>query len=111
MDVASYPELEQEGLAREIIRRVQDLRKKAGLVPTDDVGMEYKILSDPENVGLEAAFENQGPLFEKSLRRNVDKHTITELDGKIPEKDNDTIIAEEEQEIQKATFLLRLIKL
>ena len=111
LDVASYPELEQEGLAREVIRRVQDLRKKAGLVPTDDVGMEYKILSDPENVGLEAAFENQGPLFEKSVRRNVDKHTITELDGKIPEKDNDTIIAEEEQEIQKATFLLRLIKL
>lgn len=111
LDVASYPELEQEGLAREVIRRVQDLRKKAGLVATDDVGMEYKILSDPENVGLEAAFENQGPLFEKALRRNVDKHTITELDGKIPEKDNDTVIAEEEQEIQKATFLLRLIKL
>lgn len=111
LDVASYPELEQEGLAREVIRRVQDLRKKAGLVPTDDVGMEYKVLSDPDNVGLEAAFENQGPLFEKSLRRNVDKHTITELDGKIPEKDNDTVIAEEEQEIQKATFLLRLIKL
>ncbi|KAJ4374665.1 isoleucine--tRNA ligase [Didymella sp. IMI 355093] len=111
LDVASYPELEQEGLAREVIRRVQDLRKKAGLVATDDVGMEYKILSDPDNVGLEAAFENQGPLFEKALRRNVDKHTVTELDGKIPEKDNDTVIVEEEQEIQKATFLLRLIKL
>ncbi len=27
--------------------RVQDLRKKAGLVPTDDVGMEYMVLSDP----------------------------------------------------------------
>ena len=111
LDVASYPELEQEGLAREVIRRVQDLRKKAGLIPTDDVGMEYKILSDPDNVGLEAAFENQGPLFEKALRRNVDKHTITELDGKVPENDNETVIASEEQEIQKATFLLRLIKL
>jgi isoleucyl-tRNA synthetase len=111
LDVASYPELEQEGLAREVIRRVQDLRKKAGLVATDDVGMEYKILTDPDNVGLEAAFENQGALFEKALRRNVDKHAITELDGKIPENNKDTVIAEEEQEIQKATFLLRLIKL
>jgi isoleucyl-tRNA synthetase len=109
--VASYPELEQEGLAREVIRRVQDLRKKAGLVPTDDVGMEYRILSDPDNLGLEAAFENQGPLFEKALRRNVDKHVITEVEGKIPENSNETVIVEEEQELHKATFLLRLVKL
>ncbi|CAN9296691.1 unnamed protein product [Alternaria alternata] len=111
LDVASYPELEQEGLAREVIRRVQDLRKKAGLVPTDDVGMEYRVLADPENVGLEKAFENQGPLFEKALRRPVDKHVITELDGKIPENSNEKVIAEEEQELHKATFMLRLIKL
>ena len=107
LDVASYPELEQEGLAREVIRRVQDLRKKAGLVPTDDVGMEYRVLADPENVGLEKAFENQGPLFEKALRRPVDKHVITE----IPENSNEKVIAEEEQELHKATFMLRLIKL
>ena len=111
LDVASYPELEQEGLAREIVRRVQDLRKKAGLVPTDDVGMEYRVLSDPDSIGLEAAFENQGALFEKALRRNVDKHVITEVEGKIPEKSNETVIAEEELELHKATFLLRLVKL
>ncbi|KAF9741821.1 isoleucine--tRNA ligase [Paraphaeosphaeria minitans] len=111
LDVASYPELEQEGLAREIIRRVQDLRKKANLVPTDDVGMEYRVLSDPENVGIEACFEKQGALFEKSLRRNVDKHVTTELKGKIPEKDDETVIVQEEQELQKATFLLRLLRL
>jgi isoleucyl-tRNA synthetase len=111
LDVKSYPELEQEGLAREIVRRVQDLRKKAGLVPTDDVGMEYRVLSDPDNVGLEAAFESQGKIFEKALRRNVDKHVITELEGKIPDKDEETVIAQEEQELHKATFLLRLVKL
>jgi isoleucyl-tRNA synthetase len=111
LDVASYPELEQEGLAREIIRRVQDLRKKAGLVATDDVGMEYRVLSDPDSVGLEAAFENQGPLFEKALRRNVDKHAITELEGKIPENDDEKVITQEEQELHRATFLLRLVKL
>ncbi|KAF1918948.1 tRNA synthetases class I-domain-containing protein [Ampelomyces quisqualis] len=111
LDVASYPELEQEGLAREVIRRVQDLRKKAGLVPTDDVGMEYRVLSDPDNLGLEAAFENQGQLFEKALRRNVDKHVITEIEGKIPRNGHETVIAEEEQELHKATFLLRLVKL
>jgi len=111
LDVASYPELEQEGLAREIIRRVQVLRKTAGLLPTDDVGMEYKVLSDPENIGLEAAFENQRTLFEKALRRNVDKHVNTEVEGKIPEGNDEQVIAEEEQELHKATFLLRFIKL
>jgi isoleucyl-tRNA synthetase len=111
LDVASYPELEQEGLAREIIRRVQDLRKKAGLKATDDVGMEYRVLSDPDNVGVEAAFENQSALFEKALRRNVDKHTVTELEGKIPEKSDEKVITEEEQELHKATFMLRLVKL
>jgi len=111
LDVKSYPELEQEGLAREIVRRVQDLRKKAGLVPTDDVGMEYRVLSDPENVGLEAAFENQGKIFEKALRRNVDKHVVTEVEGKIPEGDGEEVIVQEEQELHKATFLLRLVKL
>ena len=40
LDAALYPELYEEGLAREIINRVQRLRKKAGLVPTDDVRME-----------------------------------------------------------------------
>ncbi|KAF2114605.1 tRNA synthetases class I-domain-containing protein [Lophiotrema nucula] len=111
LDTASYPELEQEGLAREVIRRVQDLRKKAGLVPTDDVGMEYRVLSDPDKIGLEDAFEKQGPLFEKALRRNVDKHTITELEGKIDEAKKEEVIAAEEQELHKATFLLRLVKL
>jgi isoleucyl-tRNA synthetase len=110
LDVASYPELEQEGLAREVIRRVQDLRKKAGLVPTDDVGMEYRVLSDPENLGLEQAFENQGPLFEKALRRNVDKHVITELEGEAKDGKKEVIV-EEEQELHKATFMLRLVKL
>jgi isoleucyl-tRNA synthetase len=110
LDVASYPELEQEGLAREVIRRVQDLRKKAGLVPTDDVGMQYRVLSDPDGLGLEAAFEKQGKLFEKALRRGVDRHVVTEVEGKI-EKDQEGVIMEEEQELHKATFMLRLVKL
>ena len=111
LDVASYPELVQEGLAREIIRRVQDLRKKAGLLPTDDVGMEYRVLSDPDAVGIEGVFETQGKVFEKALRRNVDKHVVTEVEGKIPEGYGEEVIAQEEQEIHRATFLLRLVKI
>lgn len=111
LDAAMYPELEKEGIAREIINRVQRLRKKAGLVPTDDVGMEYRVLSDPEKIGLEEVFESQGGLIEKSLRRPVDRHVATENEGEIVEGKVETVILEEEQEVQKATFLLRLVKL
>ena len=111
LDTELYPELAEEGVAREVINRVQRLRKKAGLQPTDDVKMEYKVLSDPDNIGLEGVFANQTTTIEKALRRPLDKHEVTHVEGDIPEKKEEGIIAEEEQEIQKATFLLRLLKL
>ena len=111
LDVKKYAELEQEGLAREILNRVNKLRKKAGLVPTDDVKMEYKILTDPDNVGLERVFENQGEMLQKALRRPIDKHVSTQVAGEVPNGMVDVVIKEEEQEIQNATFLLRLVKL
>lgn len=111
LDVQIYPGLAEEGLGREIINRVQRLRKKAGLQPTDDVKMEYKVLSDPEEIGLDKAFETQTRAFEKALRRPLDKHEMTHVEGQISDRKDDVVIAEEEQEVQKATFLLRLLKL
>jgi isoleucyl-tRNA synthetase len=103
--------LAEAGLAREIINRVQRLRKKAGLVPTDDVGMEYRMLSDPEKTGIEEVFASHASMIEKALRRPIDKHVVTEVEGKIPKDDHETVIAQEEQEVQKATFMLRLVRL
>ena len=111
LDTKLYPELAREGVAREIVNRVQQLRKRAKLVPTDDVKMEYKVLSDPEEIGLAEVFEHHGKTFEKALRRPLDKHVVTEFAGEIPNGAVDVVIAEEEQEVQKATFLLRLVKL
>lgn len=111
LDAELYADLADEALAREIINRVQRLRKKAGLQPTDDVKMEYKVLSDPDSIGLAKAFTEQGSVIEKALRRPIDHHIVTEFDGKIPDKAEEGIILEEEQEIQKAVFLLRLLKL
>ena len=104
LDATLYPELAQEGLAREVINRVQKLRKKAGLVPTDDVKMVYKMLSDPDNIGLSEVFKTQAKAFEKVLRRPVEEHVEAEAEG-------EDLIVEEEQEVQKATFLLRLVRL
>jgi isoleucyl-tRNA synthetase len=110
LDAALYPELAEEGLAREIINRVQRLRKKAGLQPTDDVKMEYKVLSDPDSIGLQKVFSGQSKTIEKALRRPVDHHNVTQFEGEIP-NGVEGLIMEEEQEIQKATFMLRLVKL
>lgn len=112
LDTELYPELVREGVAREIINRVQQLRKRAKLVPTDDVKMEYKVLSDPEKIGLEEVFEGHGKAFEKALRRPLEKHVVTEFGGEVSNGDDfGFVLAEEEQEVQKATFLLRLVKL
>lgn len=110
LDAAIYPELADEGLVREIINRVQRLRKKAGLQPTDDVKMEYKMLSDPENLGLEKVFGTQAEAIEKALRRPVDKHIVTEVRTEAS-SGREGLILEEDQEIQKATFTLSLFKL
>lgn len=111
LDCKIYPELKSEGLAREIINRVQRLRKKAGLVPTDDVKMEYKVLSDPEGLGLEEVFVSQSSQLQKALRRPLDRHEVTKVEGEIPSEQQPGFIAEELQEVQAATFLLRLLHL
>ena len=111
LDVQLYPDLAREGIAREIVNRVQQLRKRAKLVPTDDVKMEYKVLSDPEQTGIEEVFETHGQVFEKALRRPLDKHVVTQAGGKVPNNKDEVVIAAEEQEVQKATFLLRLVEL
>ena len=115
LDAQIYPDLAKEGIAREIVNRVQQLRKRSNLVPTDDVRMEYKVLSDPENVGLEEVFDTQGKgTFEKALRRPLDKHVVTQVGGKAEpgkEKEVEGLIAQNFEEVQKATFMLRLVKL
>lgn len=103
LDAELHPGLAEEGIAREIINRVQRLRKKAGLVPTDEVKMEYRVLSDPENIGLDGLFKSQESTLVKTLRRPMHP----EAEGAA----TNGLIAEEEQEIQKATWMLRLLKL
>ena len=113
LDTAIYPELAQEALAREIVRRVNDVRKKAGLKPTDDVKMEYRVKEDPENTGIEKAFEEQASFIEKALRRPVDKHVVTDLEPEPGKegKAKEEVIMEVDQEVNRAVFALRLVKL
>ena len=109
LDTELYPELVEEGHAREIINRVQQLRKAANLKTTDDIIMEYRVLDDP--IGLEKVFQKHSDMFEKVLRRPLDKATITTVEPLHPGEHLDKIIKEEMQNVAGATFLLRLLKL
>lgn len=128
LDSFAYPELAQEGLAREVLNRVQRLRKRAGLVPTDDVKLAYTVLlptspegadgalsgaekdATKEGVRLESErlvedmFEKQSATFTKAASKGVEK---VGRDGKKAEGDG---VAEEETEVRDVRLLLRLMK-
>ncbi|KAH0558452.1 hypothetical protein GP486_004890 [Trichoglossum hirsutum] len=106
LDKEIYPELVQVRLEREIINRIQRLRKKAGLVATDSVKMEYVVVSDPTDVGIGEAFKNRVEAIGKAVGGEVKCLIDDNVDGVNP-----SIILEELQEVQGAVFLLRLSRL
>ena len=100
LDTASHPELAEEGVARDIIMRIQKMRKKAGLVPTDDVRMEYTVVKKDEAVDVESVVKGKESMFEAALR------------GKLEEgRKGGDVILEEEQIMGDLTLMLRLTKL
>ncbi|ODV60145.1 isoleucine--tRNA ligase ILS1 ASCRUDRAFT_76654 [Ascoidea rubescens DSM 1968] len=97
LDTKLYPELLTESVARQLVNRIQKLRKKYGFQATDDVLVEYEIKNE-DSVGLEEAVSKHLSLFGKCCR-DIKLQTIT---------DN---TVSEEQEINDTTFKLSLVKL
>eukprot|EP00127_Corallochytrium_limacisporum_P006058 Clim_evm7s218 gene=Clim_evmTU7s218 len=56
-----------EGMAREIVNRVQKLRKKADLVPTDRIDIYYHVEKDDKEGHLSKATEHQADFLRKRL--------------------------------------------
>ncbi len=79
------PELKAEGLARELERLVQDLRKKCGLKPGDIVDVYYNTQDENlENI-LITLFDRKKTFvsqISKSLEVEVDFETQSQVDGK-----------------------------
>ena len=102
LDTLVRPELAQEGLAREVINRVQRLRKKAGCVPTDDVDVYYRFA---EGMGAELA-----KIFvhsEEVIMRVLKKMPLP--DEQRPE--TDVVLMEEEQDIGEEKLTLVLVRM
>jgi isoleucyl-tRNA synthetase len=72
LDTVIYPELAPISLAREFLNRVQKLRKAAGLVPTDDVRMSYRVLQGDTDE-LDAMFKSQRAMFDKAVQGDITK--------------------------------------
>jgi len=65
LDLQVDEKMRQEGLAREIINRVQKLRKKAGIHPSDPIEVFYKI--NGSDVSFLEVIKNYKQLIEQSL--------------------------------------------
>lgn len=100
LDIKAYPELTAEWLVREMINRVQKLRKKGGLQATDDVEVYYKF-EDGSGAEILSAMERYAEVVQKTVR-NVP------VDEKV-RKGGETLIAEE-QEVAEVKFVLSLVR-
>ncbi|KAL6259440.1 hypothetical protein P5V15_009361 [Pogonomyrmex californicus] len=101
LDVTADEAMHNEGIAREVINRVQKLRKKARLVPSDEAIAYYEIKDASSNlakviVSHKEFIENAT----KTLQRDV-----TELPS------NAAIILEEMQKIKNVDMRLMLVKI
>jgi isoleucyl-tRNA synthetase len=103
LDTAPHPELLDDGLARDMINRFQRMRKKAGLVPTDDVHMQYGVVSNPDDVDVDTVVSSRQSLFMSSLRGRLEP-IAHEVMGP-------SLILEEEHVIGNLALLLRLAQI
>ncbi|CAG8520180.1 6354_t:CDS:10 [Ambispora gerdemannii] len=112
LDMREYPELQEEGWAREIVNRVQRLRKKAGLQPTDPVITYYRFTKDPGNQIERVLQTPAAGIIVKTLKRPLVSHTEKQKieDEEPDDSKRSEIIIEEEQEVNESTFILTLVK-
>jgi len=92
LDIKLTPELESEGYAREISRKVQALRKKAGLVKNDKINLGVVIDDYLKNL-LSNNSESFELIKERTNSRELSINEIKELDYK--EKSEDKIKGKE----------------
>lgn len=97
LDTASYPELNSDGLACEIINKIQRLRKKAELVPTDDVLAYYSVVANPSGGGIDAIVASRQHAFMAAFRGRLEK-----------KEDSETVPALVEEQYEFGDLILEL---
>ncbi|KAG8967876.1 isoleucine--tRNA ligase [Tulasnella sp. 419] len=104
LDTHVYPELERESLAREMINRIQKLRKTAGLKATDDVEVFYQLVEGtPGGETLLSAVKEHSDLVRRTTRSLPVEASLKKADAEV--------LIEEMQEIGETKFGLSLVKI
>ncbi|KZT42443.1 hypothetical protein SISSUDRAFT_980077 [Sistotremastrum suecicum HHB10207 ss-3] len=100
LDIQVHPELVGEWLSRELVNRVQKLRKKANLQATDDVDVYY-VFEEGSGEQLKEALVSQNDFISRTIRNVPQEGSLRPAGGNV--------IIEEEQEIADTKFLLTLV--
>jgi len=101
LDIQIHADLQSEWLARELVNRVQKLRKKAGLQATDDILVFY-LFEDDTGADLRGALTEHKDFIQR---------TVGNLPIDVKERQaNQQLIIEEEQEVADVKFKLYLVK-
>lgn len=101
LDGQVRPELQAEGMARDVINRIQRLRKKAGLQPTDEIDAFYRF-TEGMNETLDDVMKTQTEVFKRNIRRVP--MPASEL------KNRTEVVCEEEAEVNDIKFMLTLAR-
>ena len=100
LDIQLHPELESEGLVRELINRIQKLRKKAGLQATDDVDVFYRFHPGSNDVVLKDVMRSHAEVIKRAVRSVPADVSSRSANAKV--------LVEEAQEIGETAFDLSL---
>ena len=68
LDVQLNDELINEGVCRELINRIQNLRKETGLLVTDKINLKIQ----RDNIIEKAIFENKAYIMNETLAENLE---------------------------------------
>lgn len=88
LDTDLTPELEHEGFVREIIRRIQGMRKDIGLTPEDRIRVQYSLPAGKEGIfvadeELIAREVRASSLGEAAICQPYEVHASAELDSQL----------------------------
>ncbi|XP_046393549.1 isoleucine--tRNA ligase, cytoplasmic isoform X2 [Ischnura elegans] len=99
VDVTPDQTMVDEGIAREVINRIQKLRKKARLVPLDEVDVFYQVT--PESSSLSEIIKSHKEFIENTTKTPM--HLLEEYSSQ-------PVIMEEKTAIKGNTLFLKLTK-
>jgi len=88
LDTATTPELEAEGLARDVIRAVQDTRKKAGFDVSDRIRLQLRFTDAADADAVESAFA----LADVAGETLAVEHSLLRADAELGESEFENVI-------------------